>query len=205
MHVLLFFLKGMPAPTPSLLKLKTMKGTDGTALRIIPRIAAGDYMTFGMCLLQDENGVDVDVLKKKHAHDGPEGITDAIIKKWHTTSGAASTPVTRTWQHLMECLRQSGLGALAEDIDSTLVATGMKNYCYHRSRGIVLPILGPITFNCDWTGVKGARTYCIVNEATSSSTYGCYGLFLLAKNSFSRAFSPTTLSRLGTATVQKIE
>ena len=125
------------APTPSLLKLKTMKGADGTALRIIPRIAAGDFMTFGMCLLQDENGVEVDVLEKKHAHDGPEGITDAVIKKWQT-SGAAPTPVTRTWQHFMECLRQSGLGALAEDITNTLAATGMKNYCYHTSRGIVL-------------------------------------------------------------------
>ena len=59
---------------PSLLKLKTMEGADGNPLRIIPRIAAGDYMTFGICLLQDENGVDVDVLAKKHAHDGPEGI-----------------------------------------------------------------------------------------------------------------------------------
>ena len=66
------------------------------------------------------NGVDVDVLiKKKHAHDGPVGITDhAIIKKWQTTSGAASTPVTYTWQHLMECLRQSELGTLAEEIDN---------------------------------------------------------------------------------------
>ena len=92
-----------------------MKGADGNPLRIIPRIAAGDYMTFGMCLLQDENGVDVDVLKKTHAHDGPVGITDAIIQKW-LTSGAAPT---RTYQHLIECLKQSELGALAEDIANT--------------------------------------------------------------------------------------
>ena len=107
---------------PTLLKLMTMKGADGKPLNIIPRIAAGKYKTFGMCLLQDENGEGVGLLKKTHAHDGPEGITDAIIQKW-LTSGAAPT---RTYQHLIECLRQSELGALAEDIANT-VATGMKN------------------------------------------------------------------------------
>ena len=76
---------------------------------------------FGMCLLQDENGERVDLLKKTHTHDGPEGITDAIIQKW-LTSGAAPTC---TYQHLIECLRQSELGALAEDI-ANAVATGMK-------------------------------------------------------------------------------
>ena len=115
---------------PTLLKLKTMKGADGTALRIIPRIAAGDYMTFGMCLLQDENGVDVGLLKKTHAHDGPVGITDAIIQKW-LTSGAAPT---RTYQHLIECLRQSELGALAEDvIANTTVSEGMSKHCLDKT------------------------------------------------------------------------
>ena len=75
------------APTLSLLKLKMMKGADGNPLRIIPRIAAGDYMTFGMCLLQDENGVDVDLLKKTNTHDG--------IQKW-LTSVAAPTRVSQT-------------------------------------------------------------------------------------------------------------
>ena len=45
---------------------------------------------------------------------------------------------------------------------------------------------------------KGARTYCIINEATPSGTVA-----LLAKSSFNRASSPTALSSLGTATVQK--
>ena len=89
-----------------------LKGVDGKPLNIIPSIAAGKYKTFGMCLLQDENGVEVDLLKKTHAPDGPEGITTAIIQKW-LTSGAAHT---RTYQHLIECLRQSELNALAEDI-----------------------------------------------------------------------------------------
>ena len=70
---LFFFSKGN-MPTPSLLKLMMTKGADDKPLNIIPRIAAGKYKTFGMCLLQDENGEGVDLLKKTHAHDGPEGI-----------------------------------------------------------------------------------------------------------------------------------
>ena len=96
-----------------------MKGADGKPLNIIPRIAAGKYKTFGMCLLQDENGEVVGLLKKTHAHDGPEGITDAMIQKW-LTSGSP----TRTYQHLIECLRQSELGALAEDIANTTAGKG---------------------------------------------------------------------------------
>ena len=118
-----FFPKG----TPTLLKLKTMKGADGNPLNIIPRIAAGDYTTFGMCLLQDENGVGVGLIEK--THNGPVGVTYAIIQKW-LTSGAA---LTRTYQHLIECLREVELGVLAEDIENTLLTTGMKSYHHDTS------------------------------------------------------------------------
>ena len=100
-----------------MLMLKTMKGPDSKPLKIISRIAAGDYKTFGMCLLQDENGVDVDLLKKTHHKDGPRSITEAIIQKW-LTSGAAPT---RTYQHLIECLEQSELGTLADNITNTII------------------------------------------------------------------------------------
>ena len=99
--------------TPTLLKLKTMKGADGKPLKIVQTIAAHDYTTFGMCLLQDENGEEVVLLKKNHIHDGAESVTEAILQKW-LTSGAP----TRTYQHLIECLRQSELGALAEQLIS---------------------------------------------------------------------------------------
>ena len=81
-----------------------MKGTDGNLLRTIPRIAAGDYLTFGMCLLQDENGVDVDLLKKTHSW------------RYSEMADKCCSTYTRTYQHLIECLRQSELGALAEDL-----------------------------------------------------------------------------------------
>ena len=58
--------------TPTLLKLKTMKRADGKPLKIVQTVAAHDYATFGMCLLQDENGEEVALLKKNHIHDGAE-------------------------------------------------------------------------------------------------------------------------------------
>ena len=86
-----------------------MKGTDGKPLNIVQEIAAYDYTTFGMCLLQDKNGTIVKLLKKNHIHDGAESVTQAIFRKWLTSDAP-----TRTYQHLIECLRQSELGALAE-------------------------------------------------------------------------------------------
>ena len=52
--------------------------------------------------------------------EGAEAITQSIIKKW-LTSGAP----TRTYQHLTECLRQSELGALAEEISINTTGISM--------------------------------------------------------------------------------
>ena len=101
--------------TPTLLKLKMMKGADGKPLKIIETVAAGDYVTFGMCLLQDENGEQVGLIERDQINKGTEAVTRTIIQKW-LTSGAP----TRTYQHLIECLRQSELGALAEQIAAIL-------------------------------------------------------------------------------------
>ena len=66
-----------------------------------------------MCLLRDENGEEVALLKKNHIHDGAESVTEAILQKWLTSDAP-----TRTYHHLIECLRQSELGALAEQLIS---------------------------------------------------------------------------------------
>ena len=97
--------------TPTLLKLKMMKGADSKPLKIIETVAAGDYVTFGMCLLQDENGEQVGLIERDQINKGTEAVTRTIIQKW-LTSGAP----TRTYQHLIECLRLSELGTLAEQI-----------------------------------------------------------------------------------------
>ena len=97
---------------PTLLKLKTMKGADGRPLKIVQTIASHDYTTFGMCLLQDENGQEVDLIEKDNMGKGAESVTRAIIQKW-LENGDKST---LTYQHLIECLRQSELGALADHL-----------------------------------------------------------------------------------------
>ena len=94
-----------------------MKGTDCKQLNIIQTISANDYETFGMYLLQDDNGVAVDLLKKNHIQDGAESVTRAIIQKWLTSD---KTP--RTYQYLIECLRQSELGALAKLIEESITS-----------------------------------------------------------------------------------
>ena len=108
----------------TLLNLKTMKGADSKPLKIVHTIAAHDYTTFGMCLLQDENGEEIALLKKNHIHEGAESVTQAILQKWLTSDAP-----NRTYQHLIECLRQSELGALAELIGKTIVEQGMFANC----------------------------------------------------------------------------
>ena len=96
---------------PTLLKLINMKEPNGTPLRFIERVAAGDYTIFGICLLQDENGYGVDIIKNDSRHHGDKDIVCSIIQKWVQNGGP-----TCTYQHLIKCLNQSGLGALAEAI-----------------------------------------------------------------------------------------
>ena len=96
-----------------------MKGAEGQSLNIIKEISAKDYVTFGMCLLEDENGTAVDLIKKNHIQDGAESVTRAILQKWLTSDAP-----TRTYQHLTECLRLSELGALAELIEKTIIKQG---------------------------------------------------------------------------------
>ena len=100
--------------TPTLLDLMAMKGADGEPLRVIETIAAGNYKKFGMYLLQDKNGTMVDLIEKDHIIRGAASVTQAILQKWLTSDAP-----TRTYQHLIECLRQSELGALAELIENT--------------------------------------------------------------------------------------
>ena len=86
-----------------------MEGTDSTPLNIIETVAAGDYTTFGMCLLQDENGDEVEIIENDCKNKGAKAITQAIIRKWLKSGGP-----TCTYEHLIKCLNKSGLGALAK-------------------------------------------------------------------------------------------
>ena len=109
--------------TPTLLKLKVMKSVDGKPLNFINKISAKDYVTFGMYLLQDDNGTAVDLIKRDHIQDGAESVTRVILQKWLTSDAP-----TRTYQHLIECLRQSEFCALAELIEATF-EQGIYSFC----------------------------------------------------------------------------
>ena len=100
---------------PTLLELMGMKGADGKALRVIESIAAGGYENFGMFLLQDANGTEVDLIKKNHVQEGTESVTKNIIQKWLSSDASTST-----YQHLIESLKEAELGALAEEINKLL-------------------------------------------------------------------------------------
>ena len=97
---------------PTLLQLVNMKLVDGKPLNVTGKIAA-NYYNFGMNLLQDENGVEVAVIERNHKE--AEAITRVILMKWLGDGGP-----TCTYQHLVECLKKSGLGALADDISGQL-------------------------------------------------------------------------------------
>ena len=96
-----------------------MKGADGKPLKIVQTIAAHDYTTFGMCLLQDENGAIVDLLKRNHIHDGAKSVIEAILQKWLTSDAP-----TLTYHHLIECLRQSELSALSALAEQLITTVG---------------------------------------------------------------------------------
>ena len=101
-----------------------MKRADG--MSVIQAIAAVNYKKFGMYLLRDDNVAMVDLIEKDHK--GAVSVTEAILKKW-----LASDAPTRTYQHLIECLRLSELGALAELIAKTT--------------GILMNLLLPLKLN----------------------------------------------------------
>ena len=77
---------------PTLLDLIGMKGADGTPLNIIERVAAGDYMIFGVCLFQDKNGDELEIIENDRR--SAKAITQAIIRKWLKNGGP-----TFTYQH----------------------------------------------------------------------------------------------------------
>ena len=99
---------------PTLLHLVNMKRVDGQPLNVIGQIAV-HYYTFGMNLLQDDNGVEIDVIEGDHIQRGNEAIARAILKRWLRDGGP-----TLTYPHLIDCLRKTGLGALADEISAQL-------------------------------------------------------------------------------------
>ena len=104
------FYLSITGDTPTLLQLRNLKKRDGKSLNVIGRIA-GHYSTFGIHLLQDDNGDRVKLIERDHRYDGAEAITAEIIKKWIDGGGS-----TCTYEHLIECIEKVRLGALAGEL-----------------------------------------------------------------------------------------
>ena len=93
-----------------------MEKIDGSDLKFIETVAGNYTPLFGIFLLSDENGSEVKVLETEHK-PGTEAVVIAIITKW-LTKGSPDAPCT--YEHLIRCLREARLGALAEDLADAL-------------------------------------------------------------------------------------
>ena len=74
-----------------------------------------DYVSFGIRLLEDSNGVRIKGLDRSNRGD-PVAITVEILRQW--LLGKGRTPVT--WRTFVKCLRESGLNVPADYIEAAL-------------------------------------------------------------------------------------
>ena len=93
---------------PELLNFHGRKGKINIALEIGTK-----YMNFGILLLKDKTGAKVAAITDKHKGNA-ELINIEILQEW--VSGRGKKPVS--WRTLIEVLRDTGLGVLADDIES---------------------------------------------------------------------------------------
>ena len=93
---------------PTVLDLQKIEGADG--LNVFDTIGAEDYKMFGLFLLNDKNGKKVDLIEKKHRADGASAIVRGIFDDW------LGKGTGQTYQHVIDCLTQAGIGAFAAQI-----------------------------------------------------------------------------------------
>lgn len=98
---------------PSLTELLDFPYRDKT-IDILESIGT-DYMTFGLFLLNDENGRIVSSIEKQRMQRSHE-INKDILDRW--IAGNGLKPVT--WNTLVKCLRKAKLHTLANDIEAVL-------------------------------------------------------------------------------------
>ena len=91
-------------------------------MNAIETIAANDYESFGMFLLEDKNGKRVDLIKEDVS--GAVKITTKIIQTWLKTTG---TP--HTYRYLIECVRKAGMGAFADLLKLKMMLTRHVDHC----------------------------------------------------------------------------
>ena len=80
----------------------------------IAKKIATDYKLFGTQLLEDSDGSEVRIIEMKH--QDPVDITVEILEKW--LQGRGRMPIT--WQTFVQCLRDTDLNVLANNIESSM-------------------------------------------------------------------------------------
>ena len=95
---------------PNLLKFPSKRGKINIAEQI-----GNKYKNFGTFLLKDDNGTIVSGIERTKIYNVDE-INVAILEKW--ISGKGQKPIT--WDTLVNCLRDTDLNALANDIEEVL-------------------------------------------------------------------------------------
>ena len=98
---------------PNLLKLLSFPGKGGAKINI-PQQIGTKYSLFGVQLLNDETGKQIDAVISKCQEDA-EQINFEILKLWVRGKGK---PLS--WDVLINVLKDVGLGTLASDIKDGL-------------------------------------------------------------------------------------
>lgn len=101
---------------PSLLKILKFPGRKGFIN--IPQRIGTKYTQFGVFLLKDGTGAQVQAIEKKHCNDA-EQINLEILQKW--LNGEGKQPVT--WETLTAVLCDAQLTTLADEIKCQLYKT----------------------------------------------------------------------------------
>ena len=81
----------------------------------IPEKMGTNYKTFGILLLQDDNGAKIDSIIAKEEGESIH-ISLKILSKW--LQGEGMQPPM--WSTIIEVLKKSNLGVLAEEISSVI-------------------------------------------------------------------------------------
>ena len=81
----------------------------------IPEKMGTNYKTFGILLLQDDNGAKIDSIIAKEEGESIH-ISLKILSKW--LEGEGMQPPM--WSTIIEVLKKSNLGVLAEEISSVI-------------------------------------------------------------------------------------
>ena len=95
--------------------LLSFRVTQGQKSINIPQEISTHYRTFGIHLLNDHTGAIVDGIVHKYREDSLQ-INIEILQRW--IRGEGGKPVS--WETLTDCLRDTGLSELADDIRQAL-------------------------------------------------------------------------------------